>query len=269
MTLTAGADVLWSMFWPLLIAMPRILTATIIAPLFPASVFPTLLRSTIVVSLSLGLYPHFAANAAPATLEPLAWLVLLGKEILLGALIGLAVGVLVWVFESAGALIDLQVGLSNALIFDPFGGHQGGPMASFLAQLAVVLFVIGGGLYVFVSLLYESFLLWPVASFHPTLTIRIADFGTEYAASLAQLVVRLAAPVILLLVLVDLGFGLLNRVVPQLNVFFFTMPIKGVLAALMIALYLSYLADIAGAELLKLQTALERLAPALAPAVPP
>ncbi|MGH8241462.1 MAG: type III secretion system export apparatus subunit SctT, partial [Steroidobacteraceae bacterium] len=265
----------WSIFWPLLIDMPRILAALIVAPLFPPGIFPTLLRSAIVVSLSLGLYPHFAAMA-PVTLAPLAWLALLGKEILLGALIGVAVGVLIWVFESVGALIDVQVGLSNGLLFDPFGGHQGGPTAAFMAQLAVILFVAGGGLYVLVSLLYESFRIWPVASFYPTLTLGIADFGTAQMGSLAQLLVRLAAPVILLLLLVDFGFGLLNRVVPQLNVFFFTMPIKGVLAALMIAVYLSYLVDVAGGELGRLETLLGRLAPALAgidragePAAPP
>lgn len=263
MSLTSSADALWHILWPMLIAMPRILAAATVAPLFPAALFPVLLRSTIVVSLSLGMYPHHA-EMQPIALAPLAWLAMLGKEILIGALIGLAMGALIWMFEGVGALIDVQVGLSNGLIFDPFGGHQGGPMAAFMAQLAVVLFVVGGGLYVFVSLLYESFLLWPVASFYPALNAGIVDFGAGYAGSLAELLVRLAAPVILLLVLVDLGFGLLNRVVPQLNVFFFTMPIKGVLAALMLALYLSYLADIAAGQLAGFGALLERLAPALA-----
>ena len=67
--------------------------------------------------------------------------------------------------------------------------------------------------------------------------------------SLAELTVRAAAPAVLLLALIDLGFGLVNRVVPQLNVFFFTMPIKGALAALMIALYLSYLSDLMAGHL--------------------
>jgi type III secretory pathway component EscT len=55
-----------------------------------------------------------------------------------------------------------------------------------------------------------------------------------------------------------------GRVVPQLNVFFFTMPLKGALAALMIALYLSYLADIASAQVSGLQIWLQRLVPVLA-----
>lgn len=259
----AGIDAPWTVIAPLLMVVPRILAATTIAPLFPASLFPRLLRNTIAVSLALCLYPHIAINMPPRTLAPLLWLALIGKEVLIGMLIGVAVGTLIWVFESIGALVDAQVGLVNGLLFDPFGGHEGGPTTAFMAQLAVALFVVGGGLYVFVSLLFESFLLWPLASFYPALGERFADFGIESLTSVAQLTVRLAAPVILLLVLVDLTFGLVNRVVPQLNVFFFTMPLKGALAALMIAVYLSYLVDVAIGHIDGLRALLERLAQAL------
>jgi type III secretion protein T len=165
------------------------------------------------------------------------------------------------VFESVGALVDFQIGLSNAAIFDPFGGHDAGPLTGFMARLAVMLFVVGGGLQVLASLLFESFRLWPVASFYPSLGERLFELGTGSLSSITQLIERLAVPIVLLLVLVDLGFGLINRVVPQLNVFFFTMPIKGVLAALMIAIYLSYLIDIAGAEMADLRGLIERLLP--------
>lgn len=253
----------WPVIAPLLMVMPRIVAAVTVAPLFPASLFPALVRNTISVSLSLVLYPHIAAHMPSQALGSLAWFVLVGKELLIGALLGTAIGVLIWVFESVGAIIDTQIGMSNALLFDPFGGHQGGPSAAFMARFAVTLFVIAGGLYVLVELLFESFLLWPVSSFYPVFGPRFAQFGLESAASISQMTVRLAAPVVLLLVLVDLSFGLVNRVVPQLNVFFFTMPLKGVLAAVMIALYLSYAADVAMAHIGSLRVLLERLGPVL------
>lgn len=249
----------WPVISPLLAVMPRIVAAVTVAPLFPPSLFPRLVRNTIAISLSLVLYPHIADSMPSQTLGSLAWLALVGKEIFIGSLIGMAIGTLVWVFESVGAIIDTQVGMSNALLFDPFGGHQGGPSAAFMARFAVTLFVVAGGLYVLAELLFESFLLWPVSSFYPTPGPRLAQFALESAASISQMTVRLAAPVILLLVLVDLAFGLVNRVVPQLNVFFFTMPLKGALAAVMIALYLSYVTDVALTYIDGLQTLLERL----------
>jgi type III secretion protein T len=253
---------LWALFAPILAALPRVGAAVAVAPLFPTNLFPMLLRSAIGMSLALHLYPHMAAHM-PATMTPLLWMGLIGKEVLIGALLGFAVGTLVWVFECAGAVIDFQVGFSNAQIFDPFGGHDSGPVGRFMTRLGVVLLVAGGGLQVLVSLLFESFNLWPVASFYPS-TMGLASFAGGSAQSFAELVARLAAPAVLLLALIDIGFGLVNRVVPQLNVFFFTMPIKGALAALMIALYLSYLSDVASAEMSGLQSWLERLYPVFA-----
>jgi len=258
----ADSQHLWSFVAPILLALPRVSAAIVIAPLFPANLFPTLLRGALSVSLSLYMYPHMAA-AMPAELPLLAWIALIGKEALIGALLGFAVGSLVWAFEWAGGVIDFQVGFANAQIFDPFGGHDAGPVGQLMMRIGVILFVAGGGLQVLASLLFESFHLWPVTSFYPS-TARLADLAGSSVRSLAELAVRLVAPVVLLLALIDLGFGLVGRVVPQLNVFFFTMPLKGALAALMIALYLSYLADIASAQMSGLQIWLQRLVPVLA-----
>ena len=253
----------WSFVAPVLLALPRIGAAIVVTPLFPTNLFPTLLRSTLAVSLSLYLYPHMAAAMPAVGLPLLAWIALLGKEVLIGMLLGFAVGSLVWAFEWAGGVIDLQVGFANAQVFDPFGGHSAGPVGAFMMRIGVLLFVAGGGLQVLASLLFESFHLWPVTSFYPS-TVRLADFAGSSFRSLAELAARLVAPAVLLLALIDLGFGLVGRAVPQLNVFFFTMPLKGALAALMLALYLSYLADIAGAQISGLQVWLQRLVPVLA-----
>jgi type III secretion protein T len=258
----ADSQLLWNFFAPILVALPRVSAAIVIAPLFPTNLFPTLLRGALSVSLSLYMYPHMAA-AMPAELPLLAWIALIGKEVLIGALLGFAVGSLVWAFEWAGGVIDFQVGFANAQIFDPFGGHDAGPVGQLMMRIGVILFVAGGGLQVLASLLFESFHLWPVTSFYPS-TAHLADLAGSSVRSLAELAVRVVTPVVLLLALIDLGFGLLGRVVPQLNVFFFTMPLKGALAALMIALYLSYLADIASAQVSGLQIWLQRLVAVLA-----
>lgn len=262
MSPVTGPEALWSMLAPMLAAMPRVGAAVMTAPLFPASLFPTLLRGAVAVTFSLFLYPSMAARMPPA-MDGLMWVALIGKEVFIGALIGFAVGTLIWVFESAGAMIDFQVGLANAQLFDPFGGHDAGPYSGLMLRIAVILFVVGGGLQVFASLLFESFHLWPMASYFPSIGERAADFAGGSLGSVAQLIVRVAAPVILALALIDFGFGLVSRVVPQLNVFYFTMPIKGALAALMIALYLSYLADIVTGQITELGLWLERLEPVI------
>ena len=251
----------WSLLAPLLAALPRIGAAITVAPLFPAALFPRLLRGAVALSLALYLYPHMAAHM-PANMTPLPWLALIGKELLIGGLIGFAVGTLVWALESVGSAIDFQVGFSNAQLFNPFGGNESSPLGQLMTSLAITLLVTTGGLQVLASLLFESFRLWPLQSLFPS-TQQLATVAGSSVQSFAELVVRLAAPVVLLLALVDIGFGLLNRDVPQLNVFFFSMPIKGALATLMIALYLSYLSDILVGRLSRLEAWLQHLGPLL------
>lgn len=255
------SQLLWSLFAPLLVGLPRVGAAIMVAPLFPTSLFPVLLRGAVVVSLSLYLYPHLAANMPPM-LSLLEWVGLIAKETLIGALLGFAAGTLIWAFETAGALLDFQVGFSNSQYFDPFGGHEAGPLSQFWVRLGTVLFIAAGGLQVLAALLFESFHLWPVTSFYPSLG-HFEDFAAGGIRTFMELVVRLAAPAVLLLALIDFGFGLVSRVVPQLNVFFFTMPIKGAMAAVMLALYLSYVSDIVVAQLSDLGTWLQHLQPVL------
>lgn len=255
------SKLLWAFFAPILLGLPRVGAAIIVAPLFPTSLFPTMLRGAVVVALSLYLYPHLAANIPPM-MSLLEWIGLVGKEVLIGALLGFAAGTLIWAFETAGALLDFQVGFSNSQYFDPFGGHEAGPMSQFWVRLGTVLFIAAGGLQVLAALLFESFRLWPVTSFYPSLS-HFEDFASGSIRTFMDLVVRLAAPAVLLLALIDFGFGLVSRVVPQLNVFFFTMPIKGALSAVMLALYLSYVSDIVATQLSDLGTSLQHLQPVL------
>jgi len=237
-----NSQLLWTFFAPVLVGLPRVGAAIMVAPLFPTTLFPVLLRGAIMVSLSLYLYPHLAASMPPM-LSLLEWIGLIAKEAFIGALLGFSVGTLIWAFEAAGALLDFQVGFSNAQYFDPFGGHEAGPMSQFWIRLGTILFIAAGGLQVLTALLFESFHLWPVTAFYPSLG-HLEDLASGEIRTFMELLVRLAAPAVLLLALIDLGFGLVSRVVPQLNVFFFTMPIKGALVAVMVALYLSYVSDI-------------------------
>jgi type III secretion protein T len=228
---------------PLLAAYPRALTLMVVLPLFPQQDFPMMVRNGIALALLAGVYPMLAAQL-PGDLSPVAWIGFTIKESFIGFVLGYALGSMIWALESVGGLIDNQAGMNNANIFDPFGGHQGGPYAAFLAQTAVVIFVLFGGLPVLASLLYESFSLWPMNSFTPSLGPGYQALAVGGFQSLAAWTVSLAAPILIVLVVIELGIGLINRVASELNAFYFAMPIKAVTAALMVAVLLSFWIDV-------------------------
>lgn len=243
---------------PLLASLPRVGMALLVLPLLPRSVVPRRLRSGIVIALALPVYPLVSGAMPEVDWSFVTWTLFAAKELLIGALIGYAMGLLLWAMACVGELVDVQAGFNNAQIFDPFGGHPAGPMTVLLMQLGLMLFVAVGGLHVFLQLLYESLLLWPPASFYPDLAgSGLRDHAIEASAGLLELATRLAAPVIAVLLIVELGIGLVNRAAPQINTFYFAMPVKALAALLMLALVLAFLVDVFQQRLATSQQLLE------------
>jgi type III secretion protein T len=239
----AQLDIWFNQLLPLLAALPRALALMLTIPLFPQQPFGLLIRNAIALSLLLAVYPMLAAQAPPLTWSVFEWVGFAAKEAFIGFLLGYALGTLFWVFQSVGDLIDNQVGMNNANIFDPFGGHSGGPYSSFLMQTSVVIFVVLGGLHLVSAMLYESHTLWPMRTFVPRLGAGYEALAREGLQFKGAWTMTLVAPIVIILVLAELGVGLINRVAQQLNAFYFAMPIKGVIAALMVALLMSFWVD--------------------------
>jgi type III secretion protein T len=228
---------------PLLAGWPRVFALMMTVPLFPKQGFAFLVRNGVAIALLLGVYPTLAVQLPPSTWDVIHWIGFAAKEAFIGFLLGFALGALMWVFQSLGDLIDNQVGLNNAAIFDPFSGHSGGPYSGFMMQFAITVFIALGGLQLLAGLLYESYTLWPPTSFTPKLGDGYKNLALKGLQHDGAWALTLVAPLIIVLVLAELAVGLVNRVAPQLNSFYFAMPIKGVLAILMLVALVSFWVD--------------------------
>lgn len=227
---------------PVLMVMPRLLPMMLVTPVFGPQIMTSLARNGLIVVL--------AAFAAPlidystmADVPFAMWLVLCAKEMLIGLLLGFAFSAMLWAIENVGHLIDFQTGSGNFAFFDPVAGDQSGPTAVFLSLLASTLFVTGGGMHVMLGMFLQSYRLWPVSSLLPNAQQVLEQFAVHAADSVLQASVKLAAPVVIVLVLIELGLSLIARSVPQLNVFMISQPVKGVIALLMMALFLYFVYD--------------------------
>ncbi|MCV5216123.1 SctT family type III secretion system export apparatus subunit VscT, partial [Escherichia coli] len=79
------------------------------------------------------------------------WLiVILGKEVLLGMLIGFVAAIPFWAIEATGFLVDNQRGAAMASMFNPTLGSQSTPTAVLLTQTLITLFFSGGGFVAFI-----------------------------------------------------------------------------------------------------------------------
>ena len=222
------------------LTLPRLLTLFMVTPFFSGSMITGVTRNGVVLVLAIFVSP--VAGDMPS-MSIAMWALVAAKESLIGLMLGLGFGIFVWAIQSVGDLIDFQTGSASAPFFDPVGGHQGGPTGQFLGWVVITLFMSAGGMLAMVRVIVDSFRLWPVGSFFPDTGQVLEQFVIRQGDTLFLWTVKLAAPVIFVLLLVELGVGLVGRVAPQLNVFAFSQPLKSLLANLMLLLFLYFLYD--------------------------
>jgi type III secretion protein T len=221
------------------LTLPRILAAFMALPLLSSSDMPPLVRNSFFVSLSIVVFPLAAAASPYSAMGAGVWPFVIVKELFVGLAIGFSFGVLFWAIGNAGNLIDAKVGTTMSQVIDPLAGHQTSLMGLFLSQFAAYLFMASGAFIVFLRLLLESYKLWPVASYVPLLKPVGEMFFIDQFSYLMTAALLLSAPALVVMSLIDIGFGLVNRYAQQLNVFQLAMPIKAWVAIWIVLLMLS------------------------------
>lgn len=228
----------------LALVLPRVIGAFLMLPLMTQQTVPAMVRNSFMVSLGIIVLPVAVAGMPMESLGAIEWPLIILKEVFIGVAIGFCFGIVFWAVAAVGGVIDTQVGMSMAQIFDPIQGHQVTLHGEFLSQLATWLFMASGAFLVFLDLLMGSYVLWPIVSYFPDLPAVGMNLFVGQFDYMMTTVLVMAAPVMVILLIIDLSFGLVNRYAPQLNVFALTLPIKAWLATALILLLMGVYVEI-------------------------
>ncbi|MCW5567696.1 MAG: type III secretion system export apparatus subunit SctT, partial [Dokdonella sp.] len=221
------------------------ITAAFLAlPLLSSSSMPPLVRNSFFVSLAIVVFPIAAAASPYAQMGDGHWSVVIVKEIFIGLAIGFAFGIVFWAIGAAGNMIDAKVGTTIASVVDPLAGHQTSLTGAFLTQFAGWLFMASGAFMVFLDLLLTSYQVWPVSDFLPRLDATGGAYFIGQFSTMMTMALLIAAPALVIMALVDVGFGLINRYAQQLNVFQLALPIKAWIATWIVLLMLGVLVQV-------------------------
>lgn len=213
------------------LASTRFAMAFLLLPILSQDTVPQLVRGAVFLAfgvITLAMQPTVAVSTFSAG----DWLLLFGREAFLGLALGLLLAAVLWAFDAAGEVVDGASGMGMAQVVDPLSGRQTSLSGAFLGRLAVYVFMFSGGLMLWVGVLMESFVLWPLA--HTTLEIKrtgVTLFESAFA-QFAGLTFMMAAPALVVLYAIDLSLGMMNRYAPQLNLISISMSLKAVAAVL-------------------------------------
>jgi type III secretion protein T len=229
----------------LLYTQPRTLAMFAALPIFNAALMPGMLRLGVGAGLGALAAPVLMPYVQIHDLTGLQVMVILAKEAFVGFVMGWLIAIPFWAFEAVGFFIDNQRGASIAATLNPLTGNDTSPLGILFNQAFIVFFFVSGGFLLMLGVLYDSFRLWPVFDWMPTLRPETAPLMLDQLSRLVRIAVLLGSPAIIAMFLSEIGLALVSRFVPQLQVFFLAMPIKSAIAILVLLLYMTTLFDYA------------------------
>jgi flagellar biosynthesis protein FliR len=229
-----------------ILVLARISPLFVVAPLFSSRQIPPRVRTIVACALAVGLAP-IAMHGQHIPNDVLALFGLVLKELLVGLAFALSLALLFAAVSSAGALLDMLVGFSFGSIVDPLTGNQSAVLTQLYGLVALAIFVAIDGISWVVGGLARTFELVPLTAAPDVRSLGagvVEGFTTIFSAAL-----QVAAPVLLALVITDVAFGVVTRVVPQLNVFAVGFPVKVVVGMLVVAASLPFVSGWIGDQL--------------------
>jgi len=146
------------------------------------------------------------------------------SEVVTGLLLGYITKFCFFSAQMAGQLMDFQIGFSMMSMFDPVSNENVTLLGNLLYRVSLVMFFVVDGHHMLIRAIIDSFNDVEIGKF--ILTQGTAMMMVKIFIEFFTLGLKIAIPIILIILITDLSMGLVSRTVPQLNVMILGMPIK-------------------------------------------
>ena len=202
----------------------RVGSAILVMPGFMTSYVSTRIRLSVALVLTLVLMPLLSTRLPVPPADFGSFLTTCIFEITYGLFMGLCMQFLYAALSLVGNFAGQAIGFSNAQMFDPTFQTQSIVLESFLSIIALTVIFITDLHHLMISAVVDSYVLFPVGSDLP-----IDNFAEFLSKSLNNSFVmgfKIASPFIAFTIIFYSGMGLLSRLMPQLNIFFLSLPLQ-------------------------------------------
>lgn len=199
-------------FWPFI----RIAALFMVAPIFGARTVPVRIRIILAVVMTLVLQSSLQSTEAIEPLSSNGILVIL-QQLAIGIVMGLILQIMFAALVMAGQLMATTMGLGFASMVDPQNGVQVTMLGQFYLIISTLFFLAIDGHLIVLQLLLDSFTVLPIngAEFPIQIFWELGWFVSQMFIA----AVLISLPVLIGVLLVNLGFGVMTRAAPQLNIF--------------------------------------------------
>lgn len=201
---------------------------------------PVIVKTGFIFVLTLLVY-SFSGGDAFDIESPVEYAFLLLKEFAAGYVIGYVVELFFMVITFGGFVIDFQMGLSMANVYDPQNDAQIPVTGSlFQAYLMLLFFALDGHL-ALIRILLTSAEIVPYGGIIITQTL--AQRAIDIFLECIGMGVKFAMPIMAAEFLVEIGVGIMNKVVPQVSIFVINIQLKIIVGLLLLIILFSPMGD--------------------------
>lgn len=221
----------------------RISSFVTVAPFFGESSVPARYKLGFAVALSYLVYLIIPDATLPYD-TTLGYATLIVKESVVGLLVGFSAFLCNTIVLFAGRIIDMDIGLSMANLYDPTTREQVSLTGSFYQRTIMILFILSGMHLYLLGAIVDTFTLIPIGglSINMILYNSFTGFLTDYFI----IGFRIILPVFAVTLIVNCAMGIMTKIAPQIHMFSVGMQIKilvGLLVLFMTIILLPNLAD--------------------------
>ncbi|UGS41847.1 flagellar biosynthetic protein FliR [Pseudocitrobacter corydidari] len=218
----------------------RILAFIQFAPVLDNKAFSRRVKIATALALSVIITPMLPNNVVLSELLSMRSILLIGEQVLWGILFASALQLVFVTLQTAGHILSMNMGLGMAMMNDPINGNSTTVISQIIYIFCGLLFFIMDGHLLLVTILFKGFSYWPIGQAINQPTLALIAQGLGWIMASATLI---ALPTTFVMLIVQGGFGLLNRVSPTLNLFSLGFPISMLFGLLCISMLVSNIPD--------------------------
>lgn len=215
----------------------------LVAPIFGGNYAPAPVKIGLTVLIALALLP--LVNVPAPSENAISIALIVTREAAIGLALGMAVRIFVNAVELAGHMSGFQLGLSYSAVVDPQSGVRNNLLATLYANLVLVTFFLVNGHHAVLRALGASYEQVPLGAAGSQVSAALVSTVVEMLGLVFVLGTRLAAPLILVLLVVELGMGLVSRAAPMLNLMVIGAPLRLLIGLLVLGVMIPMVARVA------------------------
>ena len=226
-------------FKPFLIILIRVGVIMFMFPFFNSRVIPVLAKVGLVLIIAIILFPVIDSKGFVFPNTFYEFFQMIATEFIIGMILGLMIQMLFEAIRIMGQVVGFQTGFAITNILDPQSGIQVSILSNMAYMCAIVLFLIFNGHHIMLNAIRDSFQVINIGSL--SLDGRIFQSILQASGGMFVIALKIGAPAIAILLFIQVSFGLITKLIPQMNIMIVAFPVQIVMGLIFFGICLNIL----------------------------